>query len=199
MMKLIGTPRSHFTRKVRLLLDHLEQPYHFVDVADVTLKDKDIFASNPVLSVPVLEDGEVWLIESDHITRYIAQKFDTEDRFRTLRDDPIHLNFRAVLNGAMDNEVKLVLSKRMGLDPQGIAYFDKARATLDECLSWLEVRRDHFDMTSPGDLEFHLVCLWQHLRYFSRLDLPDLEIGRMSADLAKRAVFRKSALPEELV
>ena len=138
-------------------MDHLELGYELIDVGNVTLTDTAVFRQNPMMSVPVFEDAGVWLIESDHITQHIARRFDPDNRFRSLNDDPTHLNFRAILNGAMDNEVKLVLSRRMGLEPVGLAYFDKARAALDNALGWRETNRSHFNMNDPGDLEFHLV------------------------------------------
>ena len=80
-MKLFATPKSHFSRKVRLLLDHLELTYELVDVGDVSSAESSLFDGNPALGVPVLEDGEVWMLESDHIAFYLVRTYDPGDRF----------------------------------------------------------------------------------------------------------------------
>lgn len=51
------TPKSHFARKVRLLLDHLELSYDMVDVGNVAEDNPDNFYGNPLMGVPVFEDG----------------------------------------------------------------------------------------------------------------------------------------------
>ncbi len=197
-MKLYGTPRSHFARRARLLLDHLNADYEMVDVGNVATLDEAVFHKNPMMVVPVFEDGDVWLIDSDHICQYIARKFDPEDRFRTLSTDPNHLNMRAMMRGVMDHEVRILMARRLGGDITGMAYFDKAKKVYEQGLKWVEDHKAEFNLAEPGDLEFHLVCMWQHLKYFSGFDLPDYDIGRYAADLAARETFRKSAMPEEL-
>ena len=197
-MKLYGTPRSHFARRARLLLDHLNADYEMVDVGNVATLDEAVFHKNPMMVVPVFEDGDVWLIDSDHICQYIARKLDPEDRFRTLSTDPSHLNMRAMMRGVMDHEVRILMARRLGGDTSGMAYFDKAKKVYEQGLKWVEDHKAEFNLAEPGDLEFHLVCMWQHLKYFSGFDLPNYDIGSYAADLAAREIFRKSAMPEEL-
>lgn len=40
---LLGTERSHFTRKVRLLMDHLGLDYDMVDIGNVAEADQSLF------------------------------------------------------------------------------------------------------------------------------------------------------------
>lgn len=194
-MKLIGTPRSHFTRKVRLLLDHWDAPYDFLDVGDVSQADPARFAGNPALSIPVLEDGEVWLIESDHIARYLSERFDPDDRMQVRRSDPDTLNRRAVLNAIMSQEVKLVLGKRTGLEIEGAAYFDKARAAILQGLDWLEARAETFDAEAPGYAEFHFIAAWEHLALYDTAPLTQPRLKTLADRLAARPLIAKSAYP----
>ncbi|WP_440957165.1 glutathione S-transferase family protein [Oceanicaulis sp. LC35] len=194
-MKLIGTPRSHFTRKVRLLLDHWDAPYAFEDVGDVSQADPARFCGNPAMSIPVLEEGAVWLIESDHIAQHLSKRFDPQDRLKVRRSDPETLNRRAILNTIMSQEVKLVLGKRTGLETQGAAYFDKARAAILHGLDWLEVRADTFDAEAPGYGEFHFIAAWEHLALYDTVPLTQPRLKTLADRLAARPLIAKSAYP----
>lgn len=176
-MKLHATPLSHYSRKVRLLLDHYGIDYEFVHIGNVIDTEPARFDGNPLMKVPVLQDGDNWLIESDHIAQYIVRKHDPEDRYRVLAHDPGTLNMRAMLNGIMNEEVKLILGARTGIDTGPLAYFRKARLAVTNGLDWLETNAARFDAASPGYLEFHLVCLLDHLSHYQlvSLDYPRLQ------------------------
>lgn len=66
-MQLVATPASHFARKVRLLLDHYGLAYDMVDAGNVAEFSEDKFAGNPLMLVPVLNDGDLTVYDSDHI------------------------------------------------------------------------------------------------------------------------------------
>ena len=195
-MKLIATPRSHFSRKVRLLLDHLGLPYELIDVGNVAADELEQFAGNPVMGVPVLEDGDVWMIESDHIARYIAKKYDANDRFAALTEHTDQLNARAVMNGVMANEVKLILSARMGLDPDDHAYFRKAKSSIKQGLSWLEGRPGLFSSDDLSYADFHFISMWDHLELYGlvALDYPSLKNIKIALNGFERV--RMSAPPD---
>lgn len=126
-MRLYATPLSHYSRKVRLLLDHYEVEYDLVSPGDVSGTDAARFGDNPVMKVPVLEDGDTRLLDSDHIAQYVARKYDPADRFGVLTTDPETLNLRAVMNAVMQEEVKLILAARTGLETTEPPFFRKAR------------------------------------------------------------------------
>lgn len=192
-MKLYATERSHFARKVRLLLDHLEADYEMVDVGVVTNLTPEHFRKNPLMTIPVLEDEDVWLVESDHINRYIARKLDPSDRFRTLSEAPDHLNMRAVLNGIMSNEVKIVMSSRLEPVPDASGYLDKAKASILTSLGWIDDRQHVFDAETPGDLEFHFVAMWDHLEKFGAIEMPNLSLASLANTLMAQPTIAKSA------
>ncbi|HEX6995266.1 MAG TPA: glutathione S-transferase [Gammaproteobacteria bacterium] len=184
-MRLYATPLSHYSRKVRLLLDHYRLEYELLSPGDVSGSDASRFGNNPVMKVPVLEDGGTWLVESDHIAQYVVRKVDPLDRYRVLASDPETLNLRAVMNAIMQEEVKLILAARTGIDTAAFPFFRKARLAIENGLDWLEARAERFDAASPGYAEFHLVSLVDHLDHHGLLPREHSRlreiVGRVSA------------------
>ena len=115
-LQLHGTPLSHFTRKVRILLAELGVAYDFVRAPSVLATTPAAYGDNPLMRVPTLVHDDVALIDSDHIARYLVAQFDPRDRFRVDTRDAAELNRLAVVNGIMANEVVLILAKRGGLN-----------------------------------------------------------------------------------
>src|SRR5690606_14989690 len=141
----------------------------------------------------VLRDDDLWLVESDHIAAYLARMYDPEDEYRVLTSDPEVLNARAILNGIMAEEVKVILAERTGLSTQPHAFFQKARAGIEQGLRWLESRTAVFDSGRPGYLEFHLVCLWEHLKYYDLVPLDYPQLGAIVGELSGRERVRRTA------
>lgn len=174
-MKLYYTPRSHFSRKVRLLLDGWGATVEQIDVGNVG--DTTAFADNPLMKVPVLLDGTTQVLDSDHIAAYLVRTIDPDDRFDVTSHDVGTLNARAVMNGIMAAEVELILAQRSGIDTAGLPRFNKLQDTLQTGLRWLEDRADVFP-PSPSYLGFHLVALWDHLDLYGgrpASELPELQ------------------------
>ncbi|HTL35474.1 MAG TPA: glutathione S-transferase family protein [Kofleriaceae bacterium] len=167
-LKLHGTPLSHFTRKVRILLGELGVQYEMVWLSSVMERSPSAFADNPLMRVPTLVDGDRMLIESDHIARYLVGRYDASDWFGVKSDDPAAMNFLAVANGIMSNEVVIILAKRGGLAIEGVVYFDKLKTAIAEGLAWLD-RTVKLDAPMTwGDIT--LVCMWQHLLHYKIVD-----------------------------
>jgi glutathione S-transferase len=160
-MQLHYTPRSHFSRKVRLVLAALGLEATLVDVGNVA-DARAAFGPNPLLKVPTLVDGDLVLFDSDHIARHLARRHDPGDRLGVLDERATVLNARAVMNGAMAADVELVLAARAGIDTGASVRFDKLRATIDGALAWLEANAGVFP-DAPSYAGFHLVSLWDHL------------------------------------
>jgi glutathione S-transferase len=165
-LRLHGTPLSHFTRKIRVLLAELEVDFDFVREASVLATEPAAYGENPLLRVPTLVHGDVTLVDSDHIARYLVATFDPADRLGVGSTRPADLNRLAVVNGIMANEVVLILAKRGGLaDLEQVAYFRKLATAIERGLAWLEARAepagDRFDYA-----DLTTVCLWQHLVYY---------------------------------
>ncbi|TDF41533.1 glutathione S-transferase family protein [Alteromonadaceae bacterium M269] len=174
-MKLYYTPRSHFSRKVRILLRAMEIDVELVDVGNVA-DGHDIFGSNPLMKVPTVVDGELDVFDSDHIAQYLVRKYTPDDKFSVFTTDVMELNARAVINGAMSAEVELLLAERTGLDTGKHQRFDKIKASIVNGLMWLESHADVFP-EKPSYLGFHLVSMWDHLKLYGlvQLDYPQLK------------------------
>lgn len=193
MIVLYATPLSHFSRKVRLLLDSFQLTYQFVDVGNVAQSDQQVFGNNPLMKVPALTDGERWFIESDHIAQYLVRTYDPQDRFRVCEKDWSRLNMRAVMNGIMQEEVKLILAERTGVPVQDYSFFRKTRQAIIQGLEWLEQHASEFDSLQPGYLEFHLVCLLEHLMYYKIVDLHTPQLQKICEQLAKNKTIHQTS------
>jgi glutathione S-transferase len=185
-VKLHGTPLSHFTRKVRIVLAELELPFEMVWARSVLAATPDAYADNPLMRVPALVDGDELVIDSDHIARYLVSRFDPSDRLGVLGGRVADLNALAVLDGIMDNEVVLILAKRGGVaDLDSIAYFRKLSSAIDCGLAWLDERiapdRESFDYR-----DITLICLWQHLLHYKLVGGLD-RYSRIAARVARFA------------
>lgn len=162
------TPQSHFSRKVRIVLLELNVECELAYVPDLLSDDPADFAGNPILRVPVLEDGPHWVIESDAIVRHLLETHDPgHDRlgfFAMTSDQRCAL---AVVSAVMGAEVELLLSRRSGLGAQHDGtYFRRYRVVIAGGLSWLE---SHAPRIWPAQefsyLDVALTCMWEHLRY----------------------------------
>lgn len=76
-IKLFGTPISGHVHRVRLLLSLLDLPFEFVEL-DLRRKEQrtpEFLARNPFGQVPVIEDGEVTLADSNAILVYLNERY----------------------------------------------------------------------------------------------------------------------------
>lgn len=180
-MHLFYTPRSHFSRKVRMLLGGLDKQVDLVDAGNVAESNPALFGANPLMKVPTLVDGEHTVFDSDHIAQYIVRTYDPEDRFRVLTTDVEELNAHAVMNGIMATEVELILAARTGIDTNVHRRFDKMRESITAGLVWLEQRAKVFP-DAPSYLGFHLTAMWDHLALYQVCALNYPELGRRAAE-----------------
>lgn len=191
-MNLYFTPRSHFSRKVRLLLDALKLEVELIDVGNVADASTVAFGPNPLMKVPTLIDGEHVVFDSDHIAKYIVQRHDPNDRFNVLTDDISSLNARTVMNGVMSAETELILAARTGMDTSAHRRFDKIRESLCHGLDWLEFHADVFP-NEPSYLGFHLTAMWDHLALFDLVPLPHEKLRDRVSKLSSLAYVAASA------
>lgn len=89
MMHLYRNAISGHCHRVELFLNILDVPYESIDV-DLRAgghKTPEFLALNPFGQIPVLEDGELVLADSNAILVYLARKYDPSGRW--LPNDPI--------------------------------------------------------------------------------------------------------------
>lgn len=187
MIKLYCTPLSHFSRKVRFVLDFHSIPYRTEDVGNVIEGTKKKFADNPLSQVPVLVDRDTWLIDSDHISAYLVKKFAPQDELEFFSQDAFNLNSRAIFNGAMAEEVKVILAKRTGVPIEEYPYFDRSLATIHECLYWAEKNASKFGAREPKYRDLHLVALWDHLAYYELVPLTTYpQLAQVVSEISRK-------------
>jgi glutathione S-transferase len=192
-MKLYLTPLSHFARKVRIIIKFYQLECQYIDIGRVTETSLSVFAGNPLLTVPVLTDEESMIIESDNIISYLLKKFDLEDKLKFKTDDVEKMNIRAILNGIMSNEVKLIQGKRSGIAIQDYAYFTKAKLSLDESLNWIELQADKFTLPELTFDSILLVCAIEHIKYFETTSLEKYkQINRIVDQMALNPLLQKT-------
>lgn len=88
-IRLYRHPLSGHAHRVELLLRMLGLPFQTVDV-DLLAgahKKPDFLALNPFGQVPVLQDGDLTLFDSNAILVYLAKRYDTSGRW--LPDDAV--------------------------------------------------------------------------------------------------------------
>ena len=164
--RLFGTPLSHFTRKLRILLVELGVEFDFVPAPGVMGTDTAGYGDNPLMRVPTLVHGGETLVESDHIARYLVRAYDPDDRLGVRSERVADLNRLAMANGVMANEVVLILAKRGGLaDIEQVVYFQKLALGIANGLAWLDA---HTDADAPGFdyRDIATICMWQHVIHY---------------------------------
>ena len=140
-MKLYGSPPSHFTRKVRVVLHELGLPFEFVPVQYLLDTKPELFGNNPLLQIPVFEDGTRHLIESDLICEYLLDRYGNgkDLRFFPGDDRVAHQQRLAVMNGGMSCGARIMRAKRSQIpDFDSYAFFQQDRSSLRAALAWLD-------------------------------------------------------------
>ena len=114
------TPPSHFTRKVRVLLQELRVPFEFVHLDKLLETGPEKFADNPLHMFPVLEHKGQRLIESDLICDYLIRNFGKGPQLESFMPEAANECFDrqrlAIMNGGMSAGVTLIRAKRSGIE-----------------------------------------------------------------------------------
>lgn len=187
-IKLIATPLSHFARKARILLDLYKIPYEFQNiVGNIALtKTPGEVGDNPLMmKAPILQHGPVWMIESDHISSYIVDQFDPKDMYNVNSKQIFDLNTRAIINGAMTEQLKVIVAGRHNVPTEKYEYFSKSRDAVNNSLLWLENNHSKFTPNQPTYREFHLTCFLDHLAYYDFVPQLTTKFPRINEVVSK--------------
>lgn len=188
---LFGTPRSHFTRVVRMVAHELGLSVPLVDVGDVGQLVP--FAGNPLMTVPVLEHEGARIWDTHHVCRYLVEQAG-RDPLGVESLDVEGRNTLAVIFGVMGAEVRLILAARAGVPAEGRP-FDKVRATVKAGLGFLDARVDE-DRRDLDYLAVATVAMWEHLLLFRNAVEADApRIDRWVRALSAHAAVRETAPP----
>jgi glutathione S-transferase len=192
-MKLYASALSHFSRKIKILLDLYAIPYEIIDVGNVAEGEMEKFGNNPLSRVPVLVDGDTWMVDSDHIAQTIVRKHDPTDQYQVLTHDIADLNIRAILNGIMSEEVTMIIARRTSVPTDQYSFFDDALDAIKNGLAWLDQNADQFDGENPKYKEFHLACAWDHLSYYDLIPMNYERLRGIVSKISENAIIRKSS------
>lgn len=77
-VRLHGVPLSGHTHKVELFLRLLGVPFEYVSAPPETWSTDAFAKLNPLRQIPVLEDGDAVLADSNAILVYLAKRYDAE-------------------------------------------------------------------------------------------------------------------------
>jgi glutathione S-transferase len=197
MLKVYGRANSINVRKVLWMLGELGLPFEREDWGRGYRPTSDpVFrAINPVGVVPVVDDGDFRLRESNTIVRYLAEKHGRADLY------PKDLKQRAIVESWMDTaSTELGESMRPvfhGLVVKNPAFVGLVEGAAKQWAAQMQVLEDHLARSGPyvtgkaftiGDIPVGLVVN----RWFS-IDFPKPELRAVAAyydRLAERPPYR---------
>jgi glutathione S-transferase len=202
-MKLIGTPTSPYTRKVRVVLAEKRIDYEFiVDVPHDAATRVPSF--NPLGKVPVLVlDDATTLFDSRVIVEYLDSASpvtkllpdDTRPRIQTRR-------WEALADGCLDAVVAILMEKRRPQELQYDQWYTRQREKVDRALHTMsdELGSRSFccgDFFNLADVAVGC-CLG-----FLDLRLPEIDwrspysnLAKLSEKLANRPSFKDTVPPK---
>ena len=201
-MKLIGTPGSPFTRKVRVVLAEKRIDYDFVNDAP-SAATTQVPKYNPLGKVPVLIiDDDTAVFDSRVIVEYLDQASpvsklipeDTRPRVQVRR-------WEALADGCSDAVAAIVAERRRPRNEQSADWIARQQAKVDRALRIMSEELASRTWCSGeffnlSDIAVGCCLGFVALRLLERNwrgDYPNL--ARLSDKLARRASFRDTAPP----
>jgi glutathione S-transferase len=200
-MRVLYTPRSHFARKVRILVSAHKwtEKVQFQDIGDASVNNSSIFGSNPLMKVPTLitESGQ-HVYDSDNIAMFLVNSLlpsNQDDYHVNTKSIPL-LNARAVMNGVMAADAELVLGRRTGIDTSKYIRYEKHLSAIRQGLAWLELHHTELFSSKPTYSSFHLVSMWDHLALYNITSLNEFKsLSEHVNDLSRLDYVRSTAPP----
>jgi glutathione S-transferase len=197
-MKVFGTYPSHFTRKVRIVLQELGISYEFLPLKNLMATGPEHFANNPLHQLPTIIAGDKTLIDSDLICEYLIEKYGNGRLCVYPEGDIVaHKQRLAIINGGMDAGVKIIRAQRNEI-PLTYPFFQQEKASLVASLDWLEKDLGSNNFYGSKEilslLELNLFCFLEWAVF--RAMIPSLEIypnlQRFEKFHKNRASFQKT-------
>jgi glutathione S-transferase len=201
-MKLIGTPGSPFTRKVRVVLAEKRIDYDFVNDAPSAAATQ-VPKYNPLGKVPVLIiDDETAVFDSRVIVEYLDQASpvsrlipeETRPRVQVRR-------WEALADGCSDAVAAIIAERRRPRDQQSADWVARQQAKVDRALRIMSEDLGTRNWCSGEFFNLSDIAVGCCLGFVG-LRLPDRSwsgdypnLARLSDKLARRASFRDTAPP----
>lgn len=202
MVRVLGRANSINVQKVMWLAAEIGLDVDRVDVGGAFGGNDtpEYLAKNPTGRIPMLEDGDFYLWESNSIVRYLAEKYGSSPWHPAIIED----RYRA--NQWMDNYISTLHPSmtvifwqliRTAPEDRDHPSFDKAMAALNS--AWAVVDTHLTDNTfltgtAPTMADIPMGCAayrWHNLE-INRPDLPNLK--RWYEALASRSAFKEHVM-----
>jgi glutathione S-transferase len=202
VMKLIGTPGSPYTRKVRVVLAEKRIDYDFVNDAPSAAATQ-VPKYNPLGKVPILViDDETTVFDSRVIVEYLDQASpvsklipeDTRPRVQVRR-------WEALADGCTDAIAAIVAEKRRPADLQSVDWMARQQAKVDRTLKVMSHELGARSWCSGEFFNLSDIAVGCCLGFVG-LRLPGLDwrgaypnLAKLSDKLARRRSFKDTAPP----
>jgi glutathione S-transferase len=202
-MKLLGTHRSPYVRKVRIVLEEKRIPYDFV-IAPPTDPKSGVSKHNPLGKIPVLvcDDGNS-IYDSSVIVEYLDGIGRSPNLIPDGFEDRIQVKrWQALGDGIVDSAVLISRNQRQPMATrQSVEWHSNQQAKVDAGMATMErdLGSQHFCFANTFTLAD--VTCGMALGYLDRV-MPDLRwrnayprLGRHFERLGERASFKNTLPP----
>ncbi|MBI2295137.1 MAG: glutathione S-transferase [Betaproteobacteria bacterium] len=201
-MKLIGTPASPYTRKVRVVLAEKRIDYEFV-IDSPNDAETRVPTYNPLGKVPVLitDDGTT-IFDSRVIVEYLDNASPVA---KLIPEDIRHRiqvrRWEALADGCTDATVAVVMEKRRPANQQSAGWMARQNGKIDRALEVMSEELGTRAWCSGDHYNLSDIAVGCCLDYLD-LRLPDLNwrktcsnLARLAEKLAQRPSFKDTAPP----
>lgn len=194
MIGIVGRQGSHYTRMVRMLAHELGVDYALQPIYDLLSEDPGVFGGNPALKLPAVRIGDTTVWGSQNACRAIARSVPGgESRVFWAEDarTPLLMNAHEIVAHTMAVQVEVVFHEIVSKRPPDAASH-KRRASLENCLAWLDANLDAIQAELPPErirmIELGLFAVLEHFGFRNPMDLSALpRLTGFMADFGQRA------------
>ncbi len=166
-MKLYGSFTSPFVRHVRIVLLETGLPCEFIETDQASSATK-----SPTKRVPFLEDGNIFLTDSNSIIKYLREKAGQSFCKTATEFDELCL-----VNTALEATTNLFFIKRDGVDINISPYLQRQAARIDSTLA--EINKFTLAHAAPyTEMQLRLACYIGWCKFRKQVDFskfPNLE------------------------
>lgn len=177
MIEIIGRQGSHYTRMARMLAHELGVDYTLRPIYDLLSEDPAVFGGNPALKLPALRQGDGVVWGSQNVCRALARAvLGGESRVFWAEESrtPLLMNAHEIVAHTMAVQVEVVFHEIVSRRPPDAAS-RKRRASLENCLAWLDANFDAVQAELPADrirmFDLALFAVLEHFGFRNPMDL----------------------------
>ncbi len=168
-IQIVGRRSSPYTRMTLIFAEALQLPYELVPIYDMTDLERDGYAGNPALKLPILRRGAAVLFGTLNICHALAETAQRPADIvwpEQLRDDRSR-NAQELVWHCLSAQIQIIMGTLVGKLPADNVFFVKLRTGMANSLQWLDAHHaSTIAALPPRDLsvyEVALFCLVEHL------------------------------------